>query len=48
MYCEEGMDQADAFLQVLSKTKQIKIEEDHLILYTADIELARFESKDEY
>lgn len=48
MYCEEGMDQANAFLQALSKTKQIEIEENHLILYAADIELARFEAKDEY
>lgn len=48
MHCEEGMGQANAFLQVLSKTKQIRIEESHLILYTADIELARFEAKDEY
>ncbi len=48
MYCEEGMDQADSFLQALSKTKLIRIEEDHLILYAADIELARFEAKDEY
>ncbi len=48
MYCEEGMDQAHDFLNVLNETNQIKIEEDHLILYAADIELARFEAKDEY
>ncbi len=48
MYCEHGMDQADAFMQVLTKTMRIKIEEDHLILYTADIELARFEANDAY
>lgn len=48
MHCEEGMDQANAFLHALSKTKQIRIEESHLILHTADIELARFEAKDEY
>ena len=48
MYCAESMDQADAFLQVLSKTKLTKIEEDYLILYAADVELARFEAKDEY
>ena len=48
MHCAEGMDQAYAFLQVLSKTKQLNIEESHLILYAADIELARFEAKDEY
>lgn len=48
MHCEEGMDQANTFLQALSKTKQIRIKESHLILYAADIELARFEAKDEY
>ena len=48
MYCEEGMDQAHNFLNILNETNQIKIEEDHLILYAADIELARFEAKDEY
>jgi len=48
MHCPVGMDQANLFLQALSKTDQIRIEENNLILYDADIELARFEAKDEY
>ena len=48
MHCPQGMKQADLFLQALRKTDTLKIEEDNLILYAADIELARFEAKDEY
>ncbi len=48
MSCQEGMDQADAFQQVLVKTEQVRIEENQLILYAADVELARFEAKDDY
>ena len=48
MYCAEGMDQANAFLIALTQADTIKIEENYLILYDADIELARFEAKDEY
>ncbi len=48
MSCSQGMKQAELFLQALRKTDTLKIEEDNLILYAADIELARFEAKDEY
>jgi len=48
MYCKQGMKQADLFLQALSKTDTMTIVENNLILYSADIELARFEAKDAY
>jgi len=48
MYCEEGMDQAYLFLQALAKTDRIEIQEDHLLLYSADIEIARFEEKEAF
>jgi len=48
MYCEEGMDQAYIFLQALAQTDRIEIQEDHLILYSADIEIARFEAKEAF
>ena len=48
MYCKEGMEQASLFLKALTKTDRIGIEEDHLILYSADIEIARFEEKEAF
>jgi len=48
MYCEEGMDQASVFLKALAKTDRIEIQEDYLILYSADIEIARFEAKEAF
>jgi hypothetical protein len=48
MYCKQGMKQADLFLQALRKTDAVTIIENNLILYSADIELARFEAKDAY
>jgi heat shock protein HslJ len=48
IYCEEGMDQASAFLKALAKTDRIEIQEDYLILYSADIEIARFEAKEAF
>jgi len=46
--CKAGMKQADEFLHVLTKVDRIKIEEDNLIFYDADIEIARFEAKKDY
>jgi heat shock protein HslJ len=48
MYCKEGMEQASQFLKALTKTDRIEIQEDHLILYSADIEIARFEAKEAF
>ncbi len=48
MQCSQGMKQAELFLQALRKTDRLTIEEDNLILHAADIEIARFEAKDEY
>ena len=46
--CKEGMKQANTFLHVLTKTDRIKIVEDNLIFYHADIEVARFEAIENY
>ncbi len=48
MHCNEGMDQAYAFLQALTKTNRIEIQEDHLILYFSDVEIARCEAKEAF
>ncbi len=48
MYCSAGMEQATLFLQALGKTEHMKIEEDTLILYGSNMELARFLAKEEY
>lgn len=48
MICQAGMDQADDFLQVLSKVNKIQIKENNLIFFHADIELARFEANEDY
>lgn len=48
IYCEESMAQADAFMEALSKTDKINIEEDVLILYSADTIIAKLQAKDEY
>jgi heat shock protein HslJ len=42
--CPEGMDQARTFLNILTKTDRIEIEEEELIFYHADEEVARFEA----
>ena len=42
------MAQADAFMEALSKTDKINIEEDVLILYSADTIIAKLQAKDEY
>jgi len=46
--CKEGMEQANEFLHILTKTDRIKIVENNLIFYHADIEIARFEAKEDY
>jgi len=46
--CKAGMEQADEFLHLLTKVDRIKIVEDNLIFYHADIEVARFEEKENY
>jgi heat shock protein HslJ len=48
MYCEEGMDQANIFLQALAKTDRIEIQENHLIFFSANVEIARFEAKEAF
>ena len=48
MYCEEAMAQADAFVEALGKTDRISIEENILILYSADTIIAKLQAKDEY
>lgn len=42
--CHEGMDQARTFLDIMTKTDRIEIEEEELIFYHADEEVARFEA----
>ena len=46
MMCAHGMKQANTFLHTLTETDRIKIVEDNLILYHADIEIARFEARE--
>ena len=48
MHCKEGMDQAYTFLQALAKTDRIEIQEDNLLLFSADAEIARFEAKEAF
>lgn len=48
MQCEEGIDQARMFLEALSKTDRMEIYEDQLIFYSSDIEIARFEAKEDF
>jgi len=48
MMCQNGMSQGHLFLQTLTKANRLDIEEDNLILYNADIEIARFEAKDTF
>jgi len=48
MYCHERMLQAAEFLQVLKKTNRLKIEQNQLILFHTDSEIARFEVKEDY
>ena len=44
MMCQQGMKQAHLFLQTLTKTDRIKIKEDEMVLYSKDVEVARFEA----
>jgi len=48
MMCRQGMPQANSFLHTLTETDRIKIVEDNLILYHADIEIARFEAREAF
>jgi heat shock protein HslJ len=48
MYCKEGMEQAHMFLQALAKTDRMEVQEDQLIFYSSDIEIARFEAKEAF
>lgn len=48
MHCKEGMDQAYAFLQALTKTDRIEVQEKYLILFSANVEIARFEAKEAF
>ena len=48
MFCEKRMEQSAEFLQVLHQTDNIKIIENQLILFHDDLEIARFEAKDDY
>jgi len=46
--CEEGSEQAQAFLLVLKDTNQLLIEEDQMFLYHNEQEIARFEAEEDY
>lgn len=48
MFCEEAVAQSSEFLQVLDKTDHIEIQGDQLILFHENVELARFEAKEDY
>jgi len=48
MMCRAGMKQANEFLHILSNVDRIKTLEDNLILYHADIEIARFKAIETY
>ena len=44
MMCKNGMKQGNEFLHMLTEIDRIKITEDNLIVYHADIPVARFEA----
>jgi len=46
--CTEERTQSADFMQVLHQTDRIQIKGDQLILFSADIEIARFEGKEDY
>ena len=48
MFCEKGMEQSTDVLKILNETDRILIIENQLILFRADIEIARFEAKEDY
>lgn len=48
MMCKEGMNQGNTFLKTLTQTDRIKIVEDNLFFYHADIQIARFEAVQAY
>ena len=48
MHCKEGMDQAYTFLQALAKTDRIEIQDNYLLFFSADVEIARFEAKEAF
>jgi len=48
MYCEEGMLQAQAFIEALEKTDSLHIYENNMVLYHEQVEIARFEAKEDY
>lgn len=48
MHCEEGMDQAYIFLQALAKTDRIEVQDDYLLFFSADVEIARFKAKEAF
>jgi len=48
LFCEEGMDQAQAFLQALGKTDQLVIIENEMFLYQNGLKIAVFEAKEDY
>lgn len=43
--CREGIKQAQTFLEIMAKTDRIEIQDDELIFYHADKEVARFEAR---
>lgn len=45
--CQKGMGQARTFLDILTKTDRMKIQEEELMLYHGDEEVARFEAREE-
>ena len=46
--CEEGMQQAHSFLEALEKTDSLYIYENDMLLYHEQVEIARFEAKEDY
>lgn len=48
MFCEEAVAQSSDFLQVLDKTDHIEIQGNQLILFHENVEIARFEAKEDY
>ena len=46
--CQEGMSQAQAFIEALKKTDSLYIYENEMLLYHEQVQIARFEAKENY
>ena len=48
IFCKEGSEQAEEFLDVLKNTNRLVIEGNEMVLYHKEQQIARFEAKEDY